>query len=226
MIHVRGRTLPVLLGAAVLVGGANLAAYAANGHAFLLGVTNSESRPASVTNTGRGPALSLHAGPGSAPLAVSNDRKVVHLNADAVDGSNAQALRTNVFTYPVPSGTSVPFDLTLAGLPAGRYLASFSVFMHTTAGAAPSICDLESDLPPTQLVSYGPVFGSGFSTSNASGLVTQFAGHPLLLFCNNATSVVDTSSTLSQVTLTPVSGVITGSLVPAFRTPPRRSTGR
>ncbi len=113
-----------------------------------------------------------------------------------------------------------------AGQPqAGRYLASFSVFMHTTAGAAPSICDLESDVPPTQLVGSGPVFGSGYTTSNASGLVTTFAGHPLIL-SNNATSVVDTSNTLSQVTLTPVSGVITGSLVPAFRTPPRRSAGR
>lgn len=212
----------VVLSAALVVVGLEVTSYAATGHPLVLGRSNSEARPTSLTNTGRGPALVLRSGNGSSSLSVSSDKKVAHLNADAVDGSNAQALRTNVFTYPVPSGASVPFDLRLDSLPSGRYLASFSVYMHTTAGAAPSICTLQSDVLPTQLVSYGPVYGSGYTSSNASGLVTQDPAHPLVLYCNNATSVVDTSTTLSQVTLTPVSGVLTGSLMPVLRNPGHR----
>ena len=45
MPYLRGRVLPVTLAAVVLVGGANLAAYAANGHPLLLGGRTARPRP-------------------------------------------------------------------------------------------------------------------------------------------------------------------------------------
>ena len=48
------RFVTVLLSAALVVVGLELASYAANGRAFTLGGRNTESRPASLANTGKG----------------------------------------------------------------------------------------------------------------------------------------------------------------------------
>lgn len=63
MMKSRGRTMPVLLAAVVLVGGLNVAAYAANGKPLLLGQTNEATKTTTVKTTGIGPALSLSARP-------------------------------------------------------------------------------------------------------------------------------------------------------------------
>lgn len=220
------RTITILLAAGVVVAGLELTSYAANGRAFVLGGSNSESRPASLTNTGKGAALSLHVSKAAPPLTVSNGNKVAHLNADTVDGLHAQALTTRVITYQVPGGTPVAFNLKLDSLPAGKYLASFDVFMQTTIGAGPAICTLGADVGPAQLLSYGAVNGGGYTSSAAGGLVTRARQHPLFLACNNASTVVAANSGTSQVTLTPVAGVTTKSLVPAFRTPRLSRAGR
>ncbi len=203
MPHLRGRVLPVALAAVVLVGGANLAAYAANGHPLLLGGSNSETKTASVTNTGKGPAISLKTSKKSPPLAVNSSKVVTHLNADSVDGKSASALTTNVITYTVPPNATVPFALTLNGLGKGNYTASFSVVMHATTVA---VCYLSDGVTPTDLLSYGPNL-SGFSVVNGAGLVTVRAGHPMVLNCNSATSVVSASDTHSQVSFTQVGKV-------------------
>jgi hypothetical protein len=44
MSMLKSRLMSVVIGAAVVVGAANLAAYAANGHPLLLGHANAESR--------------------------------------------------------------------------------------------------------------------------------------------------------------------------------------
>ena len=49
-----------LAAAAVLVGGANLASYAATGNALVLGHANNSVGTTSLKNAGRGPALSLN----------------------------------------------------------------------------------------------------------------------------------------------------------------------
>ena len=111
MLHVRGRVLPVALAAVVLVGGANLAAYAANGHPLLLGGSNSETKTASVSNTGKGPALSLHTSKKSPPLAVNSSKVVKHLNADKVGGKSAKDLQTQATTWTIPSGTTLTYEV-------------------------------------------------------------------------------------------------------------------
>ena len=71
------RVLPVAVGAALVVGGLDLASYAANGHPFSLGAKNKETRTATLTNTGKGPALSLRSGKKAPSLAVSSSRLVI-----------------------------------------------------------------------------------------------------------------------------------------------------
>src|SRR5579862_28181 len=117
----RGRVATVLVGAAVLVGAVNLAACAANGHPLLLGVANSETKPATVTNTGSGSALSLKTSAKVAPLTVTSTKVVKNLNADTVDGVRASSLGVTATRYVLTDGDS---NFTLKGVAAGSYLVT------------------------------------------------------------------------------------------------------
>ncbi len=126
MSYLRGRVLPVTLAAVVLVGGANLAAYAANGHPLLLGGKNSETKTATVTNTGKGAALSLNSSKKSPPLAVNSSKVVKHLNADKVGGKSATDLADAGHHVDGPRRhRRCPYALN--GLPKGIYLAMLTV---------------------------------------------------------------------------------------------------
>ncbi|MFZ2015133.1 MAG: hypothetical protein WAV00_15035 [Nocardioides sp.] len=129
MSGIHGRTIPVLLAALVLVGGANIAAYAANGKPFLLGGSNSETKPAALKNTGSGPALSLTSRSSSASLAVSSSKVVKHLNAAMVDGLNSSQLKARDYRYVLPNvGPFSTFtDVSFPGLPKGLYLMNYSI---------------------------------------------------------------------------------------------------
>ena len=61
MRHLHGRIAPVLLAIVVLIGAANLGAYAATGKPLLLGKTNKASKTTTVKSA-RGPALKVKAG--------------------------------------------------------------------------------------------------------------------------------------------------------------------
>jgi hypothetical protein len=127
-----GRTVPVLVAALVLVGGVNLAAYAANGKPLLLGNTNSETKTSVVKNGGPGPALSLTSKPGSAPLAVSSTKVVTHLNADMVDGLTSSQLRAKDYRYVLPNvgPFSSSTDVSFPGLPRGVYLMNYAIILN------------------------------------------------------------------------------------------------
>jgi hypothetical protein len=125
-------TMTTLAAAAVLVGGADLASYAATGQPLVLGHANSAGGTTSLKNTGRGSALCLNTGKKYAPLTVNSSKLVKHLNADKVGGKSASTLepktirfhlgspgRTfagdtqHVFSAKVPKGT---YQLGLTGL--------------------------------------------------------------------------------------------------------------
>ncbi len=128
MSGLRGRVMPVLAAAAVLVGGADLAAYAANGHPILLGGGNHAVSTTTIDNDGRGPAVMLRTRRGAPPLAVSSHRLVARLNADRVDGVHAAALRTHSWTYRLwGAADDYGFVATFPDLPPGSYLASYDV---------------------------------------------------------------------------------------------------
>ncbi len=61
------------------------AALASNGHAWLLGAGNTETKTTTVTNSA-GTPLSLHAKSGYAPLAVNSSKTVTKLSSDYLDG--------------------------------------------------------------------------------------------------------------------------------------------
>lgn len=135
----RSRLVPVLLTAALLVGAANLGAFAATGGPLLLGKGNTATKTTKLKTTGNGPALGLKTKASAPPLKVSSSKKVAKLNADLVDGVDSETLRTKTYVYNL-SATAVTqsyVSFALPGLPPGQYLASFSISAATTG--APSV---------------------------------------------------------------------------------------
>ena len=88
-----------LAAAAVLVGGANLASYAATGNPLILGHSNAAGGTTALKNTGRGPALSLNNIKSAPPLVVNSSKMVKHLNANQVGGMTAAQLSPKVLQY-------------------------------------------------------------------------------------------------------------------------------
>jgi hypothetical protein len=105
-------TVTTLAAAAVLVGGADLASYAATGNAFVLGHSNTAGTTTALKNTGRGPALSLNSAKNVPPLVVNSSTLVKHLNANEVGGLKATQLSPNIDTYRVgsPGGSLAPTE--------------------------------------------------------------------------------------------------------------------
>ena len=183
----QGRVLPVLAAAAVLVGGANLAAYAANGHPILLGDDNHAVRTTTVDNDGHGPAMMLRTRQDAPPMAVTSDRMVRHLNADLVDGMPGAALRTRSWTYRIGGDDDEGATVVKAfpGLPPGQYLASYNM----VAGLyAPGVMSCWFSTPPSQVKT---VFGRAVQTGDSGPIVIGASGLvdatvPVTLTCQSS----------------------------------------
>lgn len=209
----KNRILPVMAGAAIVVGGLNVASYATNGHPLLLGKSNAETRTATVANSGKGPALSLKSRAKSPSLAVSSSKLVTHLNADKVDGQHAQALQTIVQRFNIPDSTAIPLNMSLSGLAAGRYMVTIDVGAGT-ASTTPMICFLGDATTTIQVIGYGASNGS-YAVASAAGQFTVHAGQTPVLTCNNATATVPAASFQSHVTFTRANKVTTGTATAA-----------
>jgi hypothetical protein len=97
-------SVTTLAAAGILVGGANLATYAATGQPLILGHANSAGTTTSLKNLGRGPALSLNSSKHSSPLTVNSAKLVKHLNADKLGGKSANQINPAVTEYRIGSG--------------------------------------------------------------------------------------------------------------------------
>jgi hypothetical protein len=163
----RGRTLPVLLATVALVGAANLGAYAATGRPLVLGGPNTESATTTVTNSGAGPALTLHTSRKSPPLAVSSGKVVKHLNADRVDGVDAADLGAEAFTYLLPNG---PTQDSLKMPPRGTYLVTISAELSDSSQGQ---CWIEENggVSVAPITIFGSVIG-GYNTVTGSTVVS------------------------------------------------------
>jgi hypothetical protein len=201
----KSRALAVALGAAVVVGAANLTAYAANGHPLILGHSNSESSTAGLANSGKGPALSLHSGRKSPSLAVSSSQRVARLNADRVDGKNAADLQTRATTWTIPDGTGLTYDLR--GLKPGTYLATMDILLSATTT---SLCTLDEAGHPIGVQAYGANRGATFSAVSGVGVVRHRRGGELVLGCSDATAIRTDGAFASQVTLVRLDGLAKG----------------
>jgi len=182
----RGRTITVLLTALVLVGGANIAAYAATGSPLLIGKKNTEHQATTLINTGHGPALKLKSKAGAPSLAVSSSKKVLRLNADKVDGFGAAQLQTTTHRYAVPtSGPYTTATVTFPGLPKGLWMASYTI-ITSNAGTGPQ-CFFRQATPTTAEALSWAVNVAGFSANNSVGLIdTRGSAGPVTFFCQGA----------------------------------------
>jgi len=117
--------LTTLAAAAVLVGGADLTSYAANGHPLVLGHSNAAVGTTTLKNAGRGPALALKTERSAAPFTVTSSRLVKHLNAATVGGRSAAQLdpKTIRLRFGATGSTSNGdgFHLRSATVPKGTY---------------------------------------------------------------------------------------------------------
>jgi hypothetical protein len=198
------RLVPVLLAATVIVvGGANLAAYAANGKPVLLGHGTKASKSTTIKSS-KGVPLKLKSKPGTPALSVSNSQKVAGLNADLVDGLDSAALENQSFVYTL-TGTSatnkVSFPLT--GLPAGKYLVDYVA--SAEIGGAPTYftCYVSTAFGGTAYVSESSPAGAiGFAS--ASGYLDVSTGSYSVFCTTDGTSLgMPTSPEYpSQVVLT------------------------
>lgn len=160
----RHRLVPVLLSAGLLIGAANLGAYAATGGPLLLGKKNTADGTTTIATTGKGPAVKLRSKPGKAAFAVSNKAKIKKLNADRVDGQDGKALQTKVYRYNLSgtaNGTYIRF--ALPQLPRGRYLASYAVSAQMPGVADFFGCLLDS--------------GTAFANGQIAGLGASAGGN-------------------------------------------------
>jgi hypothetical protein len=171
----------------LLVGAANLGAYAATGAPLLLGKSNTASKTTKLKTTGNGAALSLKSRAGKAPLKVSNSKKVTKLNADLVDGQSADSLLSRAYVFNL-TAVAVPTEyvsFALPGLPPGRYLATFDIAVAVAGGSPPFVgCYLVHGTSPAFTASVlgtaqdtngYVVLGSGYvdTTTNTHRLVCQ-----------------------------------------------------
>ena len=214
----RSRLLTILLAALLLVGAANLGAFAATGGPLLLGKGNTASKTTKLKNTGNKAALSLTSKPGQPPLQVSNSTKVTNLNADLVDGLDSAALKSKSYVYNLAAtNVATPHVIfALTGLPAGKYVANFSVTGQSNAsgGIQCYLATGSGGTLSTPVLSTGIAGGGGTFSLSGGGFIdtttapyrftcTQFSGTSMTIpnqFDGTRAQLVMTSVTESQTT--------------------------
>jgi hypothetical protein len=177
----RSRAISVLLSALLLIGGLNLAAYAADGHPLLLGRTNVETSTATVHNTGHGPALRLTTRRGTPPLRVSSKVMIRHLNADRLDGHEGRDLGVSAWNYGVVGGAaSTEVVMSFPNLPSARFLVRYRIYGSIAGSGGHLVCGFDEGQggavlstlasgTALALDAWGPVDGRGPLTFRCTG---------------------------------------------------------
>lgn len=121
-----GRGAVVILAAAVLAGAGSMAGYGVSG--------GSSHHTTVIENSGRGAALALRNRPAYPPLTVTSSKKVVHLNADLVDGKHAGQLEPNTFVWSIGKAGQELTQIAGFAVPSGWYEASAHATAESTDG--------------------------------------------------------------------------------------------
>jgi hypothetical protein len=174
MPNFRARLVPVMVCTALMLGAASVGAVAATGGPLLLGKSNVAGTTTKLKTTGNGPALKLKSKAGVAPFAVSNKTKIKKLNADLLDGFDGTALQTKAYRYTLNGTSTGPImRFALPGLPAGRYIANFSISASVPGGTSFFGCILDSGAPFAngQLAALGATGGGDTWFVNGGGLL-------------------------------------------------------
>lgn len=163
--------------ALVSIAAANGVAYAATGHAFILGESNQASTTTTLTRTTNGVPLVLNAKSGYAPLAVNSTRRVARLNADMVDGLHASALQLNTIQYQLPQTTTTSAAATFPGLAPGIYLVNMNATVYTTSTTSEVVdCGIEAGPNHSVDVAATVPTNSHIAIATASGVLDARQG--------------------------------------------------
>jgi hypothetical protein len=208
-------TLLTVIGAVtVLVLAANTVAMATTGKALLAGKINKSAKLTSITRTTPGTGLQVRTkSAANAPLAVNGKGKVTNLNADTVDGFDSSRLGTRILSWTY-TGTSTSIrTFTLSGLPLGKYLISYEVYMPTNAITDGTTANCYLLTVPTltdlRYAAETAVTTTGFGAPlAATGLVTKNADDEVFLTCrlDDAGSWTATASHPVRITAQPILG--------------------
>jgi len=223
MRFLHSRTTAIILAAGVLVGGANIAVYAANGKPLLLGRINKETKPAVLKNTGPGPALKIKTRASAPPLSVSSSKKVTNLNADKLDGFDSKSLQSNAIVVTDTDTTTVrgPFlQWSLAAIPAGKYAVSWDVNFVPLADADDVVCAVTlNDFARQFAADRDSGAGAWIATWLSGATVMDFNPATMRFFCQSSAANLRLKQPLT-VAFQKVDNVATPSL------PPLRQVGR
>jgi hypothetical protein len=191
--------------------------FAANGHSFLLGQSNSASNKTNLNRTHAGAALGLSTKSGSAPLTVNRSAKVTHLNADLVDGLDSSVLQTPVTVYTkvvtTPS-TVVTLDLPLAAT--GKYLVSYSASLKGAKNTDVDCTVFRRDHPGTDDESGYTTAESAFhagatdAAASGSGYLVNQPGADVYLHCISGVAFTASADAPIQVVVTRATHVTAG----------------
>ncbi len=208
MFHApRLRTLLVVLLAAITVAaGVNLTAQAAGGKGkpVIAGKVTKSGKLTTVQRTKNGPALRLRTKAGAPPLAVTSTAKVAKLNADQVDGQEADALLTRTFAYRLPEGgtPAVSKSAAFPDLPDGTYLVDYQVTLDGDAAFTSAQCFLRQAGAAKVIGLAYATIKSSFATVSSSGAFDTAAGAITLLCSASAPFVFDPTDSGGVVVFT------------------------
>lgn len=212
--------------ALMLVVGIDYVSYAATGGHAILGKINKAGATTTFKRTHSGPAVTLTTtASGAAPLATNARGKVVNLNADLLDGrdSTSFATRQTMRVLEFTAGTALTEHVFHLGtLPAGRYLATYSVLMEGTFPVLSTPtnggCHLDQSLGTAPEVHHLSLFSSSTSVDDdggqdlalsGSGYVTTTLGNNLVLRCTATKPWKTGTSTADEFGLVPAQVTLT-----------------
>jgi len=205
----RSRILTAMAAAALVVGSADLAAYAANGAPLLGGARNTATKTTTLKSAKKTP-LKLVGAKDKPVLKVSNSQKVSRLNADLLDGLDSTAMQTRPYVVTL-AGTSTnnTISFPLTGIPVGDYLVTYHVTAAVTGGASAFGCGFRRTSTPAVFL----LFQSGATSSSdqwsvsSSGVYSVVGGDRLdCTVPGLSTMKVPGTIGASQLTLTRIDG--------------------
>lgn len=183
---VKNRVLPVMAGAAVVVGGLNVASYAGNGH------HSAAAHRATAHASGFG-----------------------HSGAAATQSLKPKKKPIGAYTFAVPRNTTLPFFFQLKHVPKGRYAASLNVATTTANPSDPVVpfCSVPDSTSQYAVFSYGQAFVDSLSTdviaiNSASGIVKVAKKGEVGLSCDGADQTYNTGHSKNVLVLTPLHKVV------------------
>lgn len=179
MFRTSAKAVSVVAAAGILVIGTDFATLTATGDSLILGHVNKANETTVLKKTGAGPALRLNSANEASPaLAVNNDAKVRHLNADELDGRTATQLASRAVTFKAGKPGAVVNRLRIWDLPVavGAYQVSFKAVAIPSTGTPQA---------PTQLV------------CGVADLPTLATGNPFIYTAQVATYIGDFPAIIS-----------------------------